>query len=755
MVGDRVRFEEEIQKANDCVWAEQWREAASAYRQALAEFPDNDSALMGFAWALLNAGELDGALGVYERLTRLTPTDPGPWERAAEILERTGNEKRAADNYLQAASRYAKQSLATKQTSTLEKAVRLRPREATIWSQLLELYQAQGKLSDAVDAALWLSYLYQTDRRAEAIKLCRELQIQAPQDPRLGQMLILLQSNRPIPQPQSVDARDEVAIGGDVGIDENASDANGRTLVDIARQRALAKLAESLFTEERTQPQIAAGEGVDLLIGKAIDAQTRGDVAAAVKYYEAVRAAGAATSSIHFNLGLLYKEQMQFDAAIAEFEASLAEPEYVLGSHFSLGECYQAKGEFGLGLQHFLEAVKIIDTATIEREHVDDLIRVYEGLTQSLVNTGEPRRAKQVSQMLVDFLGQRGWEDSAVKARKRLDELARSGTVLSLVELISLPGSEAILKSIALAQEYQRRGRTYAALEELFNALSASPDYLPLHQLLGVLLQENNQLDAAIEKFSTVARTYEIRGQVSQALTTYQMILEISPLSIPIHRRVVELLVQHGRIDDALTQYLQTADVYYQLAQPERSREIYGEALKIAPRGSADKAWTSRILHRMADLDVQRLDWNAAIQDYEAILRVAPADERAHLALFRLYPRTGRPHLGIGALDSLIKHYLTHRNARKAIAVLEDLVASQPDSIPLRARIAQLFLNLGSRERALEHLDILGDLQLEGGQRDAATKTIEAILALNPPNREMYIDLYREIAQREPPTGAV
>ncbi len=217
--------------------------------------------------------------------------------------ERTGNEKRAADNYLQAASRYAKQSLATKQTSTLEKAVRLCPREATIWSQLLELYQAQGKLPDAVDAALWLSYLYQTDRRAEAIKLCRELQIQAPQDPRLGQMLILLQSNRPIPQPQSVDARDEVAIGGDVGIDENASDANGRTLVDIARQRALAKLAESLFTEERTQPQIAAGEGVDLLIGKAIDAQTWGERGRAVKYYEAVRAAGAASCLDPLQLG--------------------------------------------------------------------------------------------------------------------------------------------------------------------------------------------------------------------------------------------------------------------------------------------------------------------------------------------------------------------------------------------------------------------------------------------------------------------
>ena len=156
----------------------------------------------------------------------------------------------------------------------------------------------------------------------------------------------------------------------------------------------------------------------------------------------------------------------------------------------------------------------------------------------------------------------------------------------------------------------------------------------------------------------------------------------------------------------------------------------------------------------MADLDVQRLDWHAAIKDYEAILRVAPDDERAHLALYRLYPRTGRPQLGIGALDNLIKHYLTHRNAKKALTVLEDLVASQPESIPLRARLAQLFLNLGNRERALEHLDVLGDLQLEGGQKDAAIKTIEAILALNPPNREAYIGLYREMAQREPPSGA-
>ncbi|MBN1247861.1 MAG: tetratricopeptide repeat protein, partial [Anaerolineae bacterium] len=103
MPGNRVFFEEAIQKANDSVWAEQWREAASAYRQALAEFPDNDSALMGYAWALLNAEERDEALKVYERLTQITPADPGPWERVAEILDRKGDKRRAADTYVQAA----------------------------------------------------------------------------------------------------------------------------------------------------------------------------------------------------------------------------------------------------------------------------------------------------------------------------------------------------------------------------------------------------------------------------------------------------------------------------------------------------------------------------------------------------------------------------------------------------------------------------------------------------------------------------
>ncbi|HOT91275.1 MAG TPA: tetratricopeptide repeat protein [Anaerolineae bacterium] len=747
MAGNRLRFDEAIQKANDCVWDERWDEAVRFYRRALAEFPDDVSALMGYAWALLNAEELEEALEVYRRLTLLSPADPGPYERIAEILERTGETARAAEMYYEAGVRYGKQNLTSKMATAYEASLRLRSDNDKTWRALLQHYQAQKQVDKAVLAALWLAYLYQNTHPDWAIEICRQMQGFIPHEPRIGQTMMLLQSQRPVPEPPPISSQ-EVLLEG---IEIEAGDEG--TPVDIARQHALAMLAESIFAEDKPQIQGVSQMEVDLLIGKAVDAQTRGDLAAALQAYEQLVKAGVSMPSIHFNLGLLYKEQMRFAEAIEQLSKSLASPEYVLGSHFALGECYQAQGNFTEAAKHFWEAVKIVDLATVQREHADDLIRVYESLAQNLVSTGDPERAQRLSESLVEFLGRQGWEDKAITARKRLDSLARSGIVLSLGELVSLTGSADILRSVALAQEYHRRKKVYNALEELFHTLSQFPDYLPLHYLLASLLQDAGRIEEAVAKFHIVARTYEVRGQTLQALAIYRELLQSSPLDVTVHRHVIELLIQRGQIDEALGQYLQLADAYYQLAQMDRAREVYAEALRLAPRGSQDAQWEVRILHRMADLDLQRLDWLAAIKSNEEILRIAPGDERAHLALYRLYPRTGRPHLGLNALDKLIKLYLEAKNVDRALVVLEDLIHNEPESIPLRARGAQLYLNIGKRDKALEHLDVLGDLQLEAGQKEAAVKTIAAILALDPPNRAAYASLYRELTGQEPPPG--
>lgn len=747
MAGNHTRFKAALQRANDLIWEEKWPKAIKEYRRALKEFPNDVSALQGYAWALFNQHNLAKAEQVYLHLTDLTPEDPGPHERLAELLAKRDQRQESTSQYCQAASCYYARGEKEQQIGALEAAVRLTPHDTAIWLDLLDLYRERGSVDDVVRATLWLAYLYQEKYPQQALEVCHQTEAIIPRNQRLAQTLALLQRQEPIPQPTSTDELKELLTEAPP---EQIEGEGPKSPAAIAQRHALVSLAESIFSDETPQATTVSPGQVTLLISQAVDAQTQGDLEAAQESYERLVNSGVSMPSLHFNLGMLYKEQMNFTAAIEQLRQTLKDKEYLLAAHFALGECYRAIGEFDRAFEHFLEAVKVVDLATVERDQADDLLHVYEGLAQSLINTGEPKHIRKLLPALVGFLSQRGWEEEASKARHRLDGLARSGLVLSLAEIISLPNSDEVLHSVALSQEYLSRGQPYSALEELMHAIGEAPFYLPLHSMLANLFIENNNLEASLNKYRIIAKTCEIRGQIPQALATYQQIVEYSPLDEKARRQLIDLLIQRGQIDKALEQYLQLSDAYYQLAQLSLARETYEQALQLSPRGSDTQQWKLRILHRLADLDMQRLAWADAIRDYEQITRIAPGDERAHLGLMRLYPRTGRQHLGIAALDRLIKDYLKTKRVGKALAVLEDLVEDAPESIPLRYRAAQLNLRARQQEKALEHLDILGNLQLEAGKSQAALKTIRSIISLKPPNLEGYVQLYEELSG-EPP----
>lgn len=216
-------------------------------------------------------------------------------------------------------------------------------------------------------------------------------------------------------------------------------------------------------------------------------------------------------------------------------------------------------------------------------------------------------------------------------------------------------------------------------------------------------------------------------------------------MNTTVRARLIDVLVSHGAIEEALEHYMMLAESYYNLAQIDRARETYQEALRLAPRGDPQKRWAVRILHKIGDIDMQRVDWKRARSDYEQIRKIAPDDERARLMLVELYYRLGRPDLAIAELDGLLKIYRESGKTSRIVAILEDVVRERPDDIPLRARIAQAYLNSGNLEQAVEHLDKLGDLQLTAGRVEDARKTIQVILRLNPPNAAAYRQLLEQL----------
>jgi len=762
VAGNSRTFEEAMQAATNAAWDQDWSQAISAYQQALAESPQDVGALTGLGWAYFGTGQVDAALETYQQAAAQDTSDPVLFERMGLAQEKLGQGQAASQSYLAAAERYQGQQATDLALARWQDAVRAWPDSVQARAQLLQHYQRSGQIQDAVQECLALARIYHAhDKTKEAMQICEHALKLAPHDPEvLATLDTIRRGEKDAPELEAPAVSEDEApaalgAGADISLDFDTPDVEVQdrgSPVELTRQKALTDLAESFFEEAPAEPttsRLSKAE-IDGLIGKAIEFQTLGQIEDAINAYEQVLRSGADQPAVSFNLGLLYQEKLRFDAAISQLERAVSNPEYRLGSYFALGECYRAKGRVDEALENFVEVLKIVDMATVKREQADDLIQLYEHLADGYVAKGDRDQALEFTNSLVTFLSEQGWEDKIVKARRRLDVLAEEGGTLSLAEMLAIPEAESILESVALAQEYTKRGMYYTALEECYNALRQAPTYLPTHRQLAQVLLTMGKVEEAVAKLVSVASTYLSHGNVRQAVAMYKRALKLSPMNTGVRTKLIDMLLSHGQIEQALEHYLILADSYYNLAQIDQARDIYQEALKLAPRTDPARRWEVRILHKIGDIDMQRIDWKRAFSTYDRIRRIAPDDERARLQLMGLQYRMNRPDLAITELDELLNYYHENKMDQRIVAVLEDAVNERPEDIPLRTRLAQHHLNTGNAEEALKHLDKLGDLQLNSGRPGDARATIRAIIALNPPNVEAYQQLLEQISERGP-----
>jgi len=368
---------------------------------------------------------------------------------------------------------------------------------------------------------------------------------------------------------------------------------------------------------------------------------------------------------------------------------------------------------------------------------------LYENLTDSLVTQGESEKATAFANSLVEFLGHKGWEDKVKEARQRLDAFSDTGMMILGDVLTS--GTEKVLESLYLSQEYARRGMYNTAIEETYRAIQLSPDYLPAHIQLGDVLARQGRHEMSASKFTTIADTFKVRGDVNGAIMAYEKVLELAPLDLAARARLIDLLKQHGRIDRALEHYMIMGEGYYQLAQVDKAREIYQEALKLAPRGEPERNWPKRMLRAMVDIDVQRFEWRRALPALRDLRELQPDDEWTAMTLVDMYFKVGQPQNAVRSLDQYLMQLVRTGKGVKVVGILEDMVQQRPSDPNLVDRLTRLYIQQRQNQEAVAILDKLGEAQLEAGDKAAAVITIEKILKLNPPNAASYKQLLSQL----------
>ena len=729
-----------LRRAHSLAWDGQWAEAAALYQEVVEARPAMPGALLGLAQAYAALGRPGDALQALTRAAELHPQDPLIFTRRADFLLEAQRTDEALADYDRAARLWMAQGQPEQAQHIWQRLSRTLAGHPLPHRRLAEGLEASGAAPQALAAYLRAARLYQEQGQKQAAEEMCQAALRL--DPGNGEALFLLESIREGRKPTEAPAP------------PTSAPPPGGGPAAAARERALTELAEEVLGagEKGAPPPSPDAEALataETWIGQAIDLQMRGQVDQAIEAYERALDLGADRPAIHFNLGLLYREKLRFAEAIHHLSRSQKDPEYALGSHYALAECYRAQGDVDHALAHFVEALKIVDLQTVQREQADNLIRLYENLAESYLAKGERARAVAFMNSLVQLLGSKGWEDKVREARQRLDALTSTGVTISLAELLDVPHSQEVFACISLSQEYARRGLHFSAVEECYRGIALAPLCLPLHLHLAEILLQAGRVEEALEKLTMVAETYAARGEKVQAVGVYRRLLRAAPMDVKARSRTIGLLLEAGQVDGALEEYLALADAYYQLAQLDKALETYREALKLAPRAAQAKRWQTRLLHRMGDIHLQRVEWRRALQVYTQIKALAPEDERARFCLVDLNLKMRQVPQAIQELDELLALFRQRGEPDKERALLEELASQWPELIPLRSRLAQAYLAQGDTRKAVTELDNLGELQLRAGQKRQAAETIRLLISLAPEEAEGYRRLLAQIQGQE------
>jgi tetratricopeptide (TPR) repeat protein len=242
----------------------------------------------------------------------------------------------------------------------------------------------------------------------------------------------------------------------------------------------------------------------------------------------------------------------------------------------------------------------------------------------------------------------------------------------------------------------------------------------------------------AIDKFLVVARSYSIRGETGRAIDMLRRVVNLAPMDLDARNRLIDQLIARGTSDEAVDEYIKLAEVYYSLADLTNSRKAYAKALRLAQISDLETNWQVRVLHRIADIDIQSLNWRQAAQIFQEVVKIKPDDQKAYAGLLDLNFRLGEAEQAIKELDNFIQYMNSNNRVTEVIQFLEKQIEERPQHASIRRRLGEAYFLAGNLEKAVDQLDMTREILVGTGDRVGAMAAVQRIIEFNPPDVERY-----------------
>jgi tetratricopeptide (TPR) repeat protein len=743
MPGNQEAYEQAMNAGHNAAWEQEWMVAVAAYGKAVQEFPNDPEAHIHLGLGLLELGRLEDALKVYTRANQLAPDDPIPLEKSADVLERMGRLREAAQQYINVSEVYLQQRDLEKAVANWERATQLTPGLVAIHAKLAQAYERLGDKKQAIREYLTLAFNFQKNNDSErAIRAAQRALRLERNNPQVLNTLRALESGTPIQPPSSdkapppsravfdrdtrlfsLDDEDEVQQPV-----QTASDPNGP--MGEAMNDAMGALA--IYVMEQSAAFSASSDAL-----QGMEAQRQGLLDEAIEAYERAEPR-IRHPALKMNLGGLLVMKNRPDDAIKHLGEASTSPAFAAGAYHALGVAYFRLGRHKQAAKFLLQALEMLTrNSAMDGSLFDDLNGIVAGATEEAQS--------KINERFVEMMQGKDWRTRINETQRQLEETLREQGEKGLIDILTAQRGDKLTESIGLIDRYVRRGLFTLAMDEAHRAVEFSPSYLPVHVRMAEIMIKEGRVRNAITKYNTIARAYLARGENERAAEILTNVLEMAPLDVSVRESLIDLLETEEKWSAALDQYIELAHTHQQLGNFDQSRETYVLAERLGARVSADVDKMVKIKHAIADIDLLRTDFRKAQKAYEEIIQLVPDDERAHRQLMELHYRQKNMVEATRRLDKLLGIYARNKQITRITQLLEELVAQEANDTALRSRLAAIYQQLGRTKDAIAQLDALGEIQLEAGQHAEAANTIRRIITLKPEHVEDYRKLLAQL----------
>lgn len=778
MTESQNRFHEAMNQGHTAAWDQDWQDAANHYRQALEEMPDDPKALVSLGLALYELGLYDQSLQYYAQAVEVSPEDPLGFEKTSQLFELLGQNEQVITPALRASELYHKEGNIAKAVECLVRVNRADAENLPAHSRLALIYERTGRKQQAVTEFLIVASLMQHQGELENAKQAAEhaLSIQ-PTSREAAEALSLIENGVSLPKP--IPSREETfrvereSIPLSEPVTSREDEVSDLDPVAEAHKKALLALANLVFEQEagdrkndqvefaREMQGIADGtpsvgfirQGDPQIVFTHLQRAVinRGKVSeqeAAEELEKAVEA-GLDHPAAYFDLGFIHSRGDRLESAVRYLERSLGAADYALAARIILARTMRFMGRLNEAATNYLEALRLADAQVVPKDQSADILRMYDPILEAESKQSDPQIKNKLCDLIEDMLFRPGWQQHLAQARGDYQIDIDGAPSIPVGEVLTNPQGYRIVESVRTINQYARSGHMRSAMEEAYFAIQFAPTYLPLHTYMGELLLKQEHLKEAIEKFGAIAQTYRARGETLHAIKVLQRLLKAAPMDLNARMQLIALQEEKGQYNEAIQEKVNLAGVYYNLADLNRAREAYLDAYQLAQNTGTNRELTVNILHHLADIELQSLDWKHAVEIYEQIRSVKPDDYQATEKLIELKLRLGQDQQAQIEVNDYLSFMEISGEDELVLTYLEKLVDEYPERIFIRRKKAELHLKDGQIEAAIQEYDAIGELLLDVGDREGAKQAIRAILDLDPPDKVEYQELINKLDGEE------